>query len=256
MKLLRNIGKVVGSGIFVLALSIVAVTIGLTKLTEYDLMKGLATDLISTQIAGSLDKNTLSQMHQMFLEQCKKSENIQLSEIVGQNISIKCEDIEKSTPEGLTDIFAGALFDSIYYKKYDCSFIECLQKPGQDKFSIFVSSEAHSFFKNLQSILLIVSGIGLVIMLVSIETWRNRFKSVGIILVSTALPVLVLIFLKDNLLQVLNVPADASAIVTPIIDQLFGSISTIFLVMLIVGIVLIIIGCILKHHRKANVGGK
>lgn len=253
MKILRNIGKIVGSGIFILALSIVIVAVMLTKFTEHDTMKGVAAPLIGQQIVGNLDKTTLDQAYQMFLEECKKSEEIQLSGLGGQNISIKCEDVEKTTPEGLVDVLGGALFDVIYYKKYDCSFIECLKRPGQEKLTVIISSEAHSFFKNLQNISLIICGIGLVLMLVSIETWGDRLKSVGAILISTALPVVILILFKDKILQL----SQASAtVIKPVIDQLFSSMLTIFIIMSIVGIVLTVSGYVLKHYRKAKVKEK
>ncbi len=249
MKILRSIGKAIGSVIFFLALSTAIFAISLTKLTEYNNLKGLVTDLIGPQIAKGVDNDTLTQMHQEFLEECKKNETIQLSSVIGQNVTIKCEDVEKTTPEGLTDLFVNALFESVYYKKYDCSFIECLQKPGQEKFTIFLSSEAHSFFKNSQNILLVASGVGLAIMLVSIETWWNRLKSVGITLLSISLPFFILILFKDRIFSLL---ADVKA-VTPITDQIFGSISKIFLVILIAGVILTTSGYILQHFRKVKV---
>lgn len=249
MKILRNIGKTIGSVLFFLALSTAIFAISLTKLTEYDNLKGLITGLIDSQIAKGVDNETLTQIHQEFLEECKKNETIQLSGVIGQNVTVKCEDIEKTTPEDLTDLFVNALFESIYYKKYDCSFIECLQKPDQDKLTIFVSLEAHSFFKNCQDILLIASGVGLAIMLISIETWWNRLKSVGITLLSISLPFFILILFKDRIFSLL---ANGKAVIT-IIDQIFGSVSKILLVMLIVGVILTVSGCILHHYRKVKV---
>jgi hypothetical protein len=249
MKILRKIGKAIGSAIFVLALSTAILAISLTKLTEHDNIKGLATDLIGAQIAKEVDNDTLTQIHQQLLEGCKTNETIHLSKIIGENVTIKCEDVEKSTPEGLTNLFANALFDSIYYKKYYCSFIECLQIPSQNKLILFVSLEAHSFFKNCQYILLIVSGVGLAVMLVSIETWWNILKSVGIALLSISLPLIILILFKD---RIFSLSANLEA-VTSIIDQIFGPISKISLVMLIVGIVLTISGYILRHYRKVKV---
>ena len=249
MKILRKIGKAIGSTIFVLALSTAILAITLTKLTEHDNIKGLATALISTQITKWVDNGTLTQMHQQFLEECKTNETIQLSDLLGQNATIKCEDVEKSTPEGLTNLFANALFDSIYYKKYYCSFIECLQIPSQNKLILFVSSETHSFFKNCQYILLIASGVGLAIMLVSIDTWWNRLQSVGKIFLSISLPLIIFILFKD---RILSLSANLEA-ATPIIDQIFGSVSKISLVMLISGIVLTISGYVLQHYRKVKV---
>jgi len=249
MNILRKIGKAIGSTIFVLALSTAILAISLTKLTEYDNLKGWAPDLIGSQLAKGVDNETLIQIHQQLLEECKTNETIQLSDMLGQNVTIKCEDVEKTTPEGLTNLFANALFESIYYKKYDCSFIECLQKPGQDRLTIFVSLEAHSFFKNCQYILLIASGVGLAIMLISIETWWNRLKSMGITLLSISLPLIILILFKDRILP-LSSNLEAA---TPIIDQIFDPVSKISLVMLIVGIVLTISGYILQHFRKVKV---
>lgn len=249
MKILRKIGKAIGSTLFFLALSTAIFAISLTKLTEYDNLKGLVTDLIGSQIAKGVDNETLIQTHQALLEECKINETIQLSTVIGQSVTIKCEAIEKTTPEGLMNLFANSIFESIYYKKYDCSFIECLQKPGQDRLTIFLSLEAHSFFKNCQYILLIASGVGLAIMLVSIETWWNRLKSVGITLLSIFLPLIILIFFKD---RILSLSANVEA-VTSIIDQIFSSISKISLVMLIAGVILTASGYILQHYRKVNV---
>jgi hypothetical protein len=249
MNILRNIGKTIGNIIFVLALLATISAISLAKLTEYNNLKGLVTDSIGSQIAKGVDNETLIQIHQQLLEECKTNETIQLSDLLGQNVTIKCEDVEKTTPEGLINLFANGLFESFYYKKYDCSFIQCLQKPGQDKLTLFVSLEAHSFLKNCQYILLIASGVGLAIMLVSIETWWNRLKSVGITLLSVSLPFFILILFKDHILS-LSTNLEA---VTPIIDQIFGSVSNIFLVMLIAGVILTAIGSILQHNRKVKV---
>jgi len=252
MKILRKIGKAIGSIIFVLALSAAIFAISLTKLTEYNNLKGLVTDLIGSQIAKVVDNETLTQTHQQLLEECTKNETIQLATIIGQNVTIKCEDVEKTTPEGLMNLFTNALFDSIYYKKYDCSFIECLQKPDQSRLTIFISLEAHSFFKNCQYILLIASGVGLAIMLVSIETWWNRLKSVGISLLSISLPLIILILFKDRIFSLLANGIDVKSI-TSITGQIFDSVSNIFLIMLIAGVILTTSGYILQHFRKVKV---
>ncbi|MBI5872086.1 hypothetical protein HZB88_03285 [archaeon] len=253
MKIIRNIGKIIGSSVFVLALTTAALMIGLTKFTEYDNLKGVVIGLIDKQVGGSIDETMLTQMHQMFLEECKKNDKIQLSEVMGQNITLDCSDVNKSAPEGLMGLIENAMFDNIYYKKYDCSFIECLQKPDQEKFSVIISSEAHSFFTGLQNFLFLISGVGLVMMLVSIETWWNRLKAAGVSLLSIALPFFVLILLKD---RILPVSGDVKTAVAPIIDQLFGSMSDIFLVMLIAGVVLTAGGYILHDYRKGEIKRK
>ncbi len=253
MKILRNIGKIFGSGIFVLALSMAIFTFGLIKLTEHDKLKVLAIDLIDKQLSGSIDKDMIAQMHSMFLEECEKSQEIQLSGLAGQNATVKCEDIKKTTPENLISVIGGAMFDDVYYKKYDCSFIKCLQKTGQEKYAIFLSLNAHSFFKNLQNILLVAGGIGIGMMLVLIEMWENRLKSIGMILVSTSLPLLVMILLKD---KILPVSSDMMAVALPIINQMFGSMLNVLIGMAIVGIVLIAGGYLLRHNKTARTGKK
>ena len=158
------------------------------------------------------------------------------------NATIKCSDIATATSsQDLGRLIAIGIFDQIYYKQYTCDLLACLsQLPEQDKFAIMVSAYANSTFK--QAVMFAAGGIVLGIILIILGI-RKLFRILRAIGVEVAI-VGAAGYIGMNVL-VGNVPAQVMQI--NVISDLLASLSSSFMVALVVGIVLTVVGFVGAH---------
>ncbi len=250
MSIWKSIGKIVGGFLFTLFLALAIFMGSITDFTKNDNLKPIATELIKSQYSSFITEEQLNQTHAMLLEGCRMVESIELP-LGAQNISLSCKDVRESTPQTLITLIGGNTFDAFYYKKYSCSFIECLKQPGQEKLLVLFSLKAHEIFRNIQIYLWGFTAVSLIILLVSIDTWQKRLKNLGWSLIFVGLPVVLFKYLKNLLLP--PIPANLENLVNPIINKLVDSLSKSFLIVLIVGIVLLMCGYLLEFYLKKKI---
>jgi hypothetical protein len=250
MKILRGIGKSLGVLIFSFALVLAIMALTLTKFTSHDNLKSYIPGIIARQY--NLTDEELEQTHTFLLEECKGKESIDLSNITTANASLNCRDLEASTPQNIPNLIGTSIFDSFYYRKYDCGFITCLKTSGNnlDNLPALISYKGYQFFNSIQKFFWIAVGLSLILILVSVEKWDNRLKILGINLLIIGIPMLIFGYFKNHFLPPL--PEIASSI-APIINQLFSFITTDFLIITIVGAVLTVAGYSLKFFVKEKV---
>ena len=92
------------------------------------------------------------------------------------------------------------------------------------------------------------TAIGLGLLVASIKPWAGRLKGVGFNLVFTGLPFLVLGYAQDALFSSLT--TDVSATVQPIINDMLSSLSAKFMIVLVAGVVLLVVGYGIGFLRK------
>jgi hypothetical protein len=250
MSILRGIGKFFGGFLFSTLLAIAILTLSLAQLTEYNNLKSIAIKVSEQQIAQQIGPTQLTAIHAQILELCKGVEKIEMP-FDNENITIKCSDIVNSKPEDLGKIIVTSKFDEIYYKKYDCGFLECLQREDIEGKMVIFSATANSFFKETLNYLLIGIAISAIILAISTKGW-GRPKSFGICCISAGIPFFVINIIKG----MLPIPKEATEIATPVVEQIFNSISFKFLIVFIVGIVLFAIGFIGEFLTKKKVKKK
>lgn len=245
MGILRSIGKFVGEFFFVLCLSTLILLLTIVEVTDYGNLKPMVATIINQQVAKQMDAQTISLLHAQILSQCSDRETVEMPMGEWGNATLKCSDVNGSKPEELGSLIASSMFEKIYYKKYDCEFIQCYKKSGlQEKAILFASSTANQFFKKYLIYLWIGTALFGLIILVSSRGWEIP-KNFGKSLIVIGIPFILIKLLKEKM----NLPAEASA-VQPQIDQIINTLSNRYLIILIIGILLAIIGYVGSYLAK------
>jgi hypothetical protein len=249
MGILRGVGKFFGGFLFSTFLAIAILTFSLARVTEYSNLKSIFINVSEQQITQQINQTQLTVMYAQILGLCKGRESIEMP-LDGENVTIKCFEIVNRKPEDLVKIIVTSKFDEIYHKKYDCRFLECLQKKDNGKM-VILSETANSFFKEILNYSLIGIAISALILAISTKEWEKS-KSFGTCCIAAGIPFFVINIIKG----MLPIPKEAAEIATPIVEQIFNSISFKFLIVFIVGIVLFVIGFTGEFLAKKKVKKK
>ena len=241
MALLRRIGKWFGILIFSFALPLAIFNLFLVNFTGEANLKPLFSDFFANSLTSDATQDQLNAFHESILSECEQKDTVEFP-ILNTNATINCEEIKNSSPEQLPNLIGNAVFDNIYYREYECSFIQCLRQPCEERLFVLSSLKANQFLNTIQKILWVSTGVGLALILLSVEGWGKKLKTVGVILLYIGIPILILIFIKDYL--PIKIPEFASDIVGPLLSHFFSFIFKSFLILTIIGAVLTITGYI------------
>lgn len=174
---------------------------------------------------------------------------VQLTEY--ENMKAFFSDIFSSHIE---DVDVGALFDNIYYKEFDCGFVECVQA---GKFDIMLSAQGHEFFNGIKMYLIAAVVVSAVMIFVSAETWPARMKGFGVPLLFIGLSYVMLNLVKSNIISQFPFAQEAEQIgisVAPIVNKIVAPMMNIFLIALVAGIALTAGGYALEYKEKRRTG--
>jgi hypothetical protein len=243
--MLRTIGKWLGIFILIFFLFLTVFIHFMVKFTEFDTLSTLFTKIFVSNV---ISKDQLDQMYNNLLDECgNKMQNGNVTLNIGnKSVVLKCADIKKSTPEGLVDLAGKSFFTDIYYKEYSCSFLDCLSKPGEDKYLVILSQKANMFFRNIQTILWICTGVGAALIIISVKGLGDKLKTLGATLLFSGISTLILIYIITHLM---SFPPEAMSV----IDKMFGLFLNMLVAISITGLVLIILGFVLNFmHRKRS----
>lgn len=254
----RGFLKVIFSILLVASLILLVMSFSMSQTITHDKLKPIFAEAIKPGIQTNGANLTLAYTN--LVNKCTNEaiETIELplgEAVIGLgNITLKCADIKASTPQEMEALVIDMVFDQkIYYKKYNCSFVDCLRNPPESvkgqEFMILFSDMASKSFRMYTNYLLIIS-IVLIILLILLSVPKyTLFTTLGIDFIIAGLPFFAIKF------GVTSIPMPEFG--TPFIKQFFNSISTSFLALLVLGIVLLIVGIIIratagKRIRKAE----
>ncbi|MBI2083999.1 MAG: hypothetical protein HYT70_00035 [Candidatus Aenigmarchaeota archaeon] len=245
----RGLGKFFGGLVFTLALVGAILAMELVSFSSYENVKTVIGAVLDQQFS-SLTSDQLQQLHTNLAFQCLTRATISLPLYEGLDaITLSCNDVSSSNNEQLKTLISNAVVDSVYYKKFSCSYIDCVTSGNQQDILIAFADEGNQFYKSAQTWLWIVAAIGLAIMLASIETWTGRLKSTGFTLAMTGLPFLFVSQIKSLLPPI---PAQVQGTIVPIIDNLISSLSSRFIIVLVVGVALLAAGFGLEFYLRKS----
>jgi len=261
MAMLRKLGEIIGGFVFSLAFGFLIVFVALANFTQYDTLHPIVTNLIEGQLTGNVTQNQLDFLYRNLTEQCKTSSTAIVPLDTNNQAELKCDDVKNSDSSGITHLIAKGLFDQIYYKKYECSFVECVREvvfanisdaKENQKFSILVSSKANEFFTSNQIFLIITIILGVVLIIISVRVWYNILKVIGITLLLVGITYLFIPTIKTQVAKM----TEGQNILT-ILDTLFAPITKMLQISLILGIVFTTIGYVTaylmdKPEKKKN----
>jgi len=254
MAILNKVGEIFGSLIFSLSLGFLIVFIALANFTQYNTLQPLVANMVETQLTGSIQQNQLDFIYLNLTEQCKSSTTAIVP--IGDNnqINLKCDEVKNSTSSALPHLVANGVFDQIYYKKYECSFIECLRNMSltvgsnveqNQNFQIFLSAKANAFFTQNQ--IFLIGGIvaGIVLIIVSVRVWYNILKNIGMTLLLVGIVYLFIPLIKSKVPNIAEIQNTSQ-----FIDILFAPIASFLRISLILGVILTASGYIVAYLMK------
>ena len=251
MGLFRGLGKFFGSIIFTTFLVLAILLMELVDFTSYDNFKLIASGIFEEQLLSGISEQDLSDLRSFLLFQCSRTDKVNVPIFGGQAVIVKCDDVKNSNESQLPTLITTALVDSLYYKDFGCSFVECVRSASPQNLLIILSNEGNHFYKSLQIYTWIGAGVGLAMLLVSIGTWAGRLKGVGFNLVFTGLPFLLLGYISSFMPAL---PPEIESSVKPVIDNLTSSLKDKFIIVLVIGVILLAVGYALGFYlsRKSK----
>lgn len=262
---LKKIARSLGIFIFILSLSSALFVSAIAEFTEYDNMKSMLVDILSLQLeqaAGQVESDQLSdQLYQTLLIACESRDTFEvpLSEI-GEfgdvtSVIINCADFKQlsegaNTMEYLLDIVAGNVFDSFYYKQYDCEFVDCLQTAD---YLVIMSAQGNQFFKSVNVVLWAGVVIGSVLIIAYSETWASRLNGFGWPMIFTGASYFFVSFLRTVIFENfplmseaeqagINIAGPIDALMKPMMDSL--------MMVLTIGVVLIVASYVVGYYEN------
>ncbi len=167
-------------------------------------------------------------------EYCENNSEFVFSE-QGYTVDLPCEVIAQGKDAIVEEAIDDAI-DSVYYKDYGCVFWDCFGKTETPFF--LVSEIAQNYWANKFYLAILISLALFVGMFFLAEKKSNSFIVGGILMVVASLPfvkidsVLLWFFVDENYLNIFS--------------ALFGGATTVFVSMLIFGIILLGVGILMK----------
>ncbi len=248
--ILKGLGKVIGGTLLVILLSFAVMTYGLKNLSAYDNFKPIFVDtIISTMGKESGNEQFNSSDFQKMIEiECSKKSTVIIplgdQGFAGmKELEVSCEKISQTSPNKMFNLFAESLFDKFYYKQYNCSVIECFQSGGDNTLAL-VSEQGHKFYTQIFWYVVLATVFAAFILVISSSTVYGAIQGIGSASVVAGLNYFLIKF-AQNL-----VPGEAAQAAGPALAKVFGFFETGFIILLVGGAALFIIGFIWKIVKK------
>jgi len=257
MSFLSSFGKVFGGVIFYFSLNILIFALVMTQFLKYDNVQPPFTSLIEKQMTENVTEEQLNSTYRFLVESCKNSTSGLISAplIDSKNIIFNCSEVAQMKPSDIPKVTAKNYFDEeIYFKKYNCNFIQCLIGSGdfKDKALLFLNVRSYEFFNSLIIYCVIGIAISLIIIIISIRTWYGVSKNIGSNLLFTGVFFFILFFLREPIIQkLLDIPSSYQEAVK-IVLGVFEYTANILLIVFIIGIVLTVAGFVGDHFTKKS----
>ena len=241
MSFIRIIGKISGGLLFALFLSAAIAVQALVQVTEYSNLKTALTTVLLSQIPAA----QLTEVLSILKQECAQQDSVQFT-YENQTFALDCDKIKQQATVDI-NVVAGELFDKIYYKNYDCSFINCLQQPGEQKLLVLFSVTANSFFRGIQLIAWVGAAVGAIIMLLANETWEGRLRIFGISMLFIGLPFFLVNYVKGLFISFISFPGFAF---NQIIENVFSPLATNYAIVFVFGLALAAAGYLIPFLKK------
>ena len=183
----------------------------------------------------NLDKSIKNEMLLM-QKYCENHSSFNLNK-GNYSFKIPCYLTEKNESV-LVDYLVNNLSDEIYYKNYNCNFLDCFKTEKQPFFVI--SKHSKDYFQEKFYVFLLISILLSLIVFLFSETKSNSFVLIGILLGFSALPFAKLKFFFSLLP---NIPF------LNFFNFIFEKSYDVFLIILIIGIAILVFGVLLKFFN-------
>jgi len=230
MGFIRGGTLVIVSVLFFIALLVGGVLLTLGNSLEYEnIQQGLVPVVMDLEVLEGLTES-VNENYESLVVKCQNSSEVSFEDY----INLSCDKVSEG-PEAISKGIIDDAINEIYYTEYNCGFFDC---ESQDGLPLFVVSE-HSkkyfgglFFKSLLAIVVL-----LVLLLLLTEKKSNGVVISGILLIVASLP-----FAKLEWIVSLFARQDY----WKFLGFLFTSSSGVCIKLLVLGLILLVVGIILK----------
>ncbi len=214
-------------------LSLAITSYALAGFTNYDVERPAFVNVISGDFSERFFGNgNTAELREALLFQCGSKSSVELP-VQSQTITLKCSEIKSNT--NILAVMAGALFDKVYYKNYDCNFFGCVSAElakgvSPETVFLFVGKKAHEFYNLLLAAALILTAVFGFAMLRFEQTLAVRLKLLGWPFLLNGISYLYVFF------------RGRAGGLSRFTDPIFDLLSPIYLVLLIAGVGLLAYG--------------
>ncbi len=253
MGVLRTVGKSLGRFLFTTGVTLAIVSVVLVNLTEYDTLQPIFSEILGTSV-GDVDPATMDATLDILRQQCEGEESVEIPMPDGSTTTLDCSKVNEVGIDA-EEVIATVMFDELYYKEYDCGFIECL---FSGEMMVIMSAQGNTYLRNIQIIFIFVAAVGAAMILLLEETWPGRLKTIGVQMIIIGIPY----FLMDILIPILLpnfVPTTEAGVVSQVmtlVDSIIEPMKMYFLYFLIAGIILTAAGYTWSYMKKKKEGVK
>jgi hypothetical protein len=229
MGTVRNVVKWLVSSILILALILTIYLVALVKWSEYENLRSVSYRFLESTIRERISYEEVSAL-------CQNKENLEFSVEDLGNISIPCSEIKE---ENFLQPFVYAVFDKLYYKKYDCEFLECMEQTPL----VILSAKTNAFLKSLQTYMIVSTCLLVVAYLAIAENMKERFKGLGSIFTFCGIQ----FFITEYMLSLMHLGE-----VKEILDTIFSQVYIYFAITAVAGVVLLALSILFKEKTLIN----
>ena len=249
---LRSFLKVFLTIFLVVSLLSFVLSLSFYQFTSYDNLQPRFTSFIDQQIAQEVSQTNPDDMNYLLdtvIENCSGNREINFpidaqSLINLNSMKINCSEINnRTTVAQMMGIASKSIFNSLYYKEYTCSFPNCVKDISQnpENLSVMVSKKANDFFRTLTITFLIISLIWIALLILLSKPKLTCFYNLSVAFIISGLFFMV----SNTMTQITNDELSKS-----LIAPLAKSITSNFLILLILGGVFLVLGILLRIFKK------
>lgn len=257
MGVIRNLGLALVSTLLFFSI----LTTGITATINFSLTQdnvqpkvhSIVKEILEIQIGG---QKTINEILPYATQYCEFNTEI-LQEFEGYKIIFPCT-IIKEGYNSLVNYSVNYLIGDFYYKEYNCTFVDCF---GKEEIPLFLfSNHSRLFWKDIYKKFFIISIVLFILSILLTKRKANAFFMGGSLMLVVSLIVLFLQKIGNSLIKIVSAPISLALskettnnIVSQIVTIFFSESTKVFFWMLGIGLLLIIIGIIL---RATNIGFK
>ncbi len=250
---LRTVIKIVLTILLVASLTSLIFSLSLYQFTSYKNLEPRLSYSIEQQYSQETQDNysDFERTKDEITENCYNHQEIDYFlniQNTATKISINCSGINnETTTENFIKIVSDGIFKSVYYKNYDCSFINCLNQIQSNPENVFilVSKTGNSFLLNFMIISLIIS-----LLLISGIVLLSKFKLTCLYNLAPAFLISGLLFLTKNTIN--SLASTNEGPIKSLVELLAKTLFINFLIIFIFGAIFLILTIIFRVTKKSE----
>jgi len=250
MSLLKRFGEGFAGFLFITFLYLAITSYALMVITAPSTLEPVVKNIVIEQNFKDLNETELSSMYSSINRQCT-GEFLELPmRGTGLSLNVDCAELNKRGITGFPDYMAELSFNGLYNQKLPCEFPRCfldMFAGTLDVQSLF-SAKANKFYEYSVYVSIVLIASSIIMMYGITRSLSYMSRSLGWILVTAGLPLLIGEFFRNFALK--DLPHEAAMVFIPITNSIGNIFLIMFVVMLSIGIALLSVSHFIKPVIK------